>query len=115
MMAGRIWVELSAEWKSSYYHVTLQSRPRGHRLLRRLGGYCGRVSEERAWIKGLGREYKKAWKDFINKFNYLKCIFLRCHYLLLSFNHLHAVITVHAQVKNNINLRFSSLGSIRIF
>ena len=41
-------------------HTLGSSRPRGHRLLRRLGGFCGRVNEERARISGLGREATEA-------------------------------------------------------
>ena len=55
-------MELSPQWKSSYCHITSNSRSRGHHLFRCLGGFCGKVSEERAWIKGLVNESKEAWK-----------------------------------------------------
>ena len=60
-MTVRIWGELSPQWKSSYQFTT-NRRSRDHRLFRRLGGFCGMVREERAWIKGLGRESKELWK-----------------------------------------------------
>ena len=43
-------------------HTLGSSRSRGHRLFRHLGGFGGRVSEERARINGLGQKAKEAWK-----------------------------------------------------
>ena len=38
------------------------SRCRGDSFFRWLGGFCERESEERTWIKGLGRESKEVRK-----------------------------------------------------
>ena len=67
--------ELSSQWKSFLLarHTLGNNRSRGHRLFRRIGVFCGGVSEERAWINRLSREAKEAWKveerDKINEWH----------------------------------------------